>query len=293
MLTNTLPFHDSDPMQVLKMHLSDPVPPLPEHVPDTVANLVLGCLKKNPDLRPQSAMALLEAAKVWLTSLEPSLDLTADPILKNTLIDSGPPGAALVAHASPSPSVSSNSAPSRASSVNKTMLSASGQQRRASAAHIDSSVQRPLPGLSSSGSTLVHASPVPPSRESRPRVDGVSDNADLKGLKGQPQVPSQSPLGALPVPDSPKRANAPTPTPAPFSDAPVGTDAPVRSPQPPTPIAARPAAPAANPAGAAIATYPTPQPIAQQASLGAFLLACFMVAITFGLGGYYITWALR
>jgi serine/threonine protein kinase len=90
MLSGRLPFNDKDPLEVVRMHQSHPVPPLPTNIPDSVRKLVMSCLDKNPARRPASALALLEACKIWLTKLDPTLDVASDPVLKNTLVTGEP-----------------------------------------------------------------------------------------------------------------------------------------------------------------------------------------------------------
>ncbi len=63
------PFSGDNLAQVLVAHLSDPVPPPREHKPDLPAALeaiVLSCLEKDPDNRPQSMEALARQLRGWM-----------------------------------------------------------------------------------------------------------------------------------------------------------------------------------------------------------------------------------
>jgi serine/threonine-protein kinase len=116
MLCGRLPFHDEDPLEVLRMHQTMEPPPMDDFVPSSVQKLVSSCLDKNAARRPASALALLEACKIWLTEIDPTLDVASDPILKNTLVGGG----ATVDHDSPT-----RAQPRHSANV-KTMLGASG-----------------------------------------------------------------------------------------------------------------------------------------------------------------------
>jgi serine/threonine protein kinase len=121
MLCGRLPFHDEDPLEVLRMHQTMEVPPMNSDVPNSVAKLVTSCLEKNAARRPASALALLEACKIWLTEIDPTLDVASDPILKNTLVSGGP-----TVNIETTTYAQSPSGQTRPSSSVKTMLGASG-----------------------------------------------------------------------------------------------------------------------------------------------------------------------
>jgi len=64
-LTGRPPFQGDTPMTVLVAHIKDPPAAMPRdgsiaHVPASVERAVLKCLEKDPDQRPQSALALVE-----------------------------------------------------------------------------------------------------------------------------------------------------------------------------------------------------------------------------------------
>jgi tetratricopeptide (TPR) repeat protein len=64
LLTGRPPFHDRTPARILAAHLTEPPPPLRELRPDTpplLADLVMRCLAKAPDDRPQTAADLSHA----------------------------------------------------------------------------------------------------------------------------------------------------------------------------------------------------------------------------------------
>ena len=233
MLCGKMPFNDPNPIEVLKMHQHSEVPPLPPSVPSSVASLVRSCLSKDAADRPQSAPALLEAAKVWLAELEPHLDVESDPILKNTLLTSHPTDhlATLLREEPPA-----TSTPNAHSKGGKTVLSASGASiaRRAGSEHGQSSA-------SSIRATSVKPAPArPPAPEpSGPHAGQV--HSDKTAVHRQP---------------------------VPMAPAPV------------------PAASTARPAPLAEQTRP------EQSRMG-FAVLCVLVALTFGLGGYYLTAALR
>jgi len=57
MLTNSLPFSGNDPDMLLRQHINDPPPPLDTHsqphkIPDKLEKLVMRCLSKSPEGRP-------------------------------------------------------------------------------------------------------------------------------------------------------------------------------------------------------------------------------------------------
>ncbi len=85
MLKGALLFQSEAPIAILEMHQSQVPPPLPDSVPAPVARLVMSCLEKNPNHRPNSALELLEAAQVWLSELEASAELSVGPSVRNTL----------------------------------------------------------------------------------------------------------------------------------------------------------------------------------------------------------------
>ncbi len=66
MLTGSLPFESDNPSELLRLHFTAPVPPLGKRVPGLklpagVEAMVLKLLEKDPDMRFESAKALIEA----------------------------------------------------------------------------------------------------------------------------------------------------------------------------------------------------------------------------------------
>lgn len=64
MLSGRLPFKSDTPMGMLVAHMHTPPKPIAEarpglQIPDAIANLVMRCLEKTPELRPASAAALI------------------------------------------------------------------------------------------------------------------------------------------------------------------------------------------------------------------------------------------
>tara|TARA_R110002073_G_scaffold142117_4_gene293789 strand:- start:35711 stop:37078 length:1368 start_codon:yes stop_codon:yes gene_type:complete len=270
MLSNTLPFHHEDPLKVLKMQVVSPVPPLPADVPDMVAKVVMACLQKNPEKRPASAMALLEACKVWLTTLDPSLDVASDPVLKNTLINTGPPSGMPQAlqdeltrrMAEKDEGLTIKLEPKTAIAKKNTMLSASGQQRSLAAS--PAMATRTEKTMNSVMTTLVHGSAVvPPPARPAPVANTEPSTEKLTGTEALAAQAQGAKTHVQPSQPAPSQQQQPAPNPV-AAPPPFAQTAPM-----------------------------TPNPLPQQGSTAAFALACCLVALTFGLGGYYITWALR
>ena len=64
MLSGNTPFHDLPPARLLAAHISEAPPPLDSQRPDAppeFERLIMRCLEKNPDDRPQSAVELVRA----------------------------------------------------------------------------------------------------------------------------------------------------------------------------------------------------------------------------------------
>lgn len=297
MLSATLPFHHQDAIEILKMHQSAEVPPLPDYVPSSVARVVMACLEKQPSRRPASALALLEASKVWLTQLDPTLDVASDPVLKNTLITKGHPADSDVQdhlvtenlpvqappQATPPPRVS-------ASANGRTLLSASGASNLNKA--WDNTKRSPSPEAQSSGTASSHG------RHASEGHDAAAPSSGTHTPPGSAAATQHQPAegeasGARPLAASPRSTQLAAIHYAEAAGQISGYQFPVIT---GTPDSAEPAPvrPQVGPAPHAQALeFATPLPSPQRNGTGAFVLLCVLVAATFGAGGYYLTTMLR
>ena len=76
LLAGSTPFHDLPPARLLAAHISEPPPPLDVRRPDAPAEferLIMRCLRKNPDERPQSAVEIVQALDSILSGATGSL----------------------------------------------------------------------------------------------------------------------------------------------------------------------------------------------------------------------------
>lgn len=259
MLSGQLPFNDADPLEVLRMHQTMAVPPLPAHIPNSVAKLVMSCLDKSPARRPASAPALLEASRIWLTEIDPTLDVSSDPVLKNTLVTGGP----TVDMPAPGPTYK------RAAPNAKTMLGAAGASppRLARTSVSDGPPVAMQPAETRDSKQRMIQSPsggLPaqrqPSDRSLPLKPSPAPNRAPLGVVSHGAVPAASRT-------PPRESNARAQTPD------------LRNPTPPT---ALPSSPVTG-----------EQLVVHQSSTAGFLVICLLVALTFGFGGYFWAATLR
>ncbi|MGM0597157.1 MAG: serine/threonine protein kinase [Myxococcota bacterium] len=79
MVTGTLPFSHKDPIEIMHMHLREKanLPPSQERS-KLFDELILGCLEKNPDDRPQDMREIVATLETIYPSLNPSWDTQDD-----------------------------------------------------------------------------------------------------------------------------------------------------------------------------------------------------------------------
>ncbi len=310
MLCGRLPFHDADAIEVLRMHQTMEVPAMDTDIPSSVAQLVTSCLDKNPARRPATALALLEACKIWLREIDPSLDVASDPILKNTLV-TGEPTRSTEPPAAAQP---------RPSSTVKTMLGASGAFSPTWSNTLPASTpaQTTQPSISVSQQTLIHGGGQGMASAAAVADAEVSDSAQtlLQQRDSNSDVSrevSESKRTSIETPHGPRRSdseemrletelqrhrrptNRPTVNEFSGSQAPQAEVAFAPGDAPPPSYvnpdeAAMPAAAAASGPQAYGDSFgePTAQP-----GRASFLVACLLIALTFGFGAYFLTSTLR
>ncbi len=294
MLTGRLPFHDEDPLEVLRMHQVMEVPPLPASIPNSVAMLVMSCLDKNATRRPATAMALLEACKIWLTELDPTLDVASDPILKNTLVSGGP-----TVEVQNKATLSGTPTPT---GIAKTMLDSSG-----GVGSVVDSAHTPAPAPAPTPTPAHTDAPDDLNDSNQPLIHGAradSDSDTRRTSIQSPSGPQRSDSEEIRL-DQQLRTRQPTnqPTVNNFSTPTVSRKAPGHDSgaqqvnQPPAtgavPLAPAPVAAALEPAHQEYGAEFDGEPIAMPSGRGGFLFACLLVALTFGFGAYYLTATLR
>ncbi len=327
MLTAALPFHHEDPIEVLRMHQTAQVPPLPAFVPDSVARVVLACLQKEPSKRPATALALLEACKVWLTQLDPSLDLAADPVLKNTLISAHPAGASLDTREGVAPPGNDDiTAFNPISTSAKTMLSASGAsslrtpapESETPAPHASMLREEPTrrAPVSSVMATLLRPAPVPVGQPAAAPVHSSSARSHEQGMEdarreaearhSAPAAEAYAPAADAYGPATEAYAPAADAY-APAAEAYVPAPGQAHAQHPPGNAPSSGAQPAAQgwdassapmeprpaPPSPLVPDFDTPMPMPAATGVGRFVALCVLVAVTFGAGGYYLASMLR
>lgn len=73
------PFVADEPLGVVHMHLYEDPPPLPEDLPPAVVEIVMRCLRKNPEQRWPSAAALAAACRIAADTESPTAASAARP----------------------------------------------------------------------------------------------------------------------------------------------------------------------------------------------------------------------
>lgn len=279
MLTRTLPFNHTDPMIILQMHQAHEIPPLPPEVPRPVARLVMSCLSKAPENRPPSALAVLEASRVWLSELDPSVNIATDPVLKNTVISPNPPSGM------------------RSS---RTMIGTAPSLL---------TPKRKRPPISQGITQIITPKPMP-KVEARPftRPPGVPMSTPDRGIKelpanhelqsthivAQPTTPVATPVvasgvsgTAQTVPTPVLTTTATTPAPAPTQTTTATIPAPTAQPPRSHQATERP------PAQVLPRSMSEDMPAQTESSTASFLLLCLLVGASFGLGSYYLVATFR
>ena len=79
-LAGKRPFTGEKPVDIAFAHVNKPVPPLPESVPNELRELVMELLEKEPQLRPESACALMNRIEAVHTALlnPPSIEVATE-----------------------------------------------------------------------------------------------------------------------------------------------------------------------------------------------------------------------
>ena len=79
LLTGVKPFDRGTPIATALAHVADPPPPLPPGVPADLAEVIMACLAKDPDQRPESAAEVAMLLADMDEAATVSLVLTDDP----------------------------------------------------------------------------------------------------------------------------------------------------------------------------------------------------------------------